>query len=323
MKTFPAEETAWAGRLAARLRVLQADAAADAPDLRLDFLKEEIERALHDIGPARRGSHLDALAEQFPDFAPPRGGESEVALLSLPPEVLVADLIDTAPTLPAETLAAWGQRLAEAGFGNATAASAGPGGGAFDLPADTRARLGLAAAQETDPERAARLCGLLIDLTIALDQLAWSVWKQVAPQSIIRRDAGPDGEFRRLAGRYLAGDPEVVATQVSQTLDRSRHLIAGLLAAIGPAGGTFARNYLAKFSPEAIATAAAAGGGSFLSSAEQRNWRKYTEMFGQVSGAAIERELLNAIAQYAETAILGPNRPPAAPPPAGGMKEEG
>ena len=67
----------------------------------------------------------------------------------------------------------------------------------------------------------------------------------------------------------------------------------------------------------------AASGGSFLSSAEQRNWRKYTEMFGQVSGAAIERELLNAIAQYAETAILGSNRPPAAPAPAGRMKDEG
>ena len=316
MKTLPAEETAWAGRLAARLRVLQADAAADAPSMRLDFLKEEIERALHDIAPARRGSHLDALAEQFPDFAPPRGGESEVALLSLPPEVMVADLIDSAPTLPAETLAAWGMRLAEAGFGNATAAPAGGGGGGFDLPVETRARLGLAAQQETDPERAARLCGLLIDLTIALDQLAWSVWKQVAPQSIIRRDAGPDGDFRRLAGRYLAGDPEVVATQVGQTLDRTRHLIAGLLAAIGPAGSTFARDYVARFSPEAVANAAS--GGSFLSSAEQRNWRKYTEMFGQVSGAAIERELLNAIAQYAETAILGPNRPPAVPQPAGG-----
>lgn len=322
MKTLPAEENAWAGRLASRLRVLQADAAADAPSLRLDFLKEEIERALHDIAPARRGAHLDALAEQFPDFAPPKGGESEVALLSLPPEVLVADLIDTAPTLPAETLYAWGQRLAEAGFGNAVAVEgSGQAAAAFDLPAETRARLGLAANQGTDSERAARLCGLLIELTIALDQLAWSVWKQVAPQSIIRRDAGPDGDFRRLAARYLAGDPEVVATQVSQVLDRTRHLIAGVLAAIGPAGSTFARDYLARFNPEAITHAAAAGGGGgFLSSVEQRNWRKYTEMFGQVSGAAIEHELLNAIAQYAETAILGPNRPPAVP---GRQKAEG
>ena len=313
MKTFPAEESAWAGRLAGRLRVLQADAAADAPDLRLDFFREEIERALHDIAPAQRGSHLDALAEQFPDFAPPRGGESEVALLSLPPEVLVADLVDAAPTLPAETRAAWGARLAAAGFGQAAPVAGGDAAGApFDLPAETRARLGLGTTQETDPDRAARLCGLLIELTIALDQLAWSVWKQVAPQSIVRRDAGPDGDFRRLAGRYLAGDPEVVAAQVSQTLDRTRQLIAGLLAAIGPAGGTFARDYLARFSPDAIAEAAsAAGGGGFLSSAEQRNWRKYTETFGQVSGAAIERELLRAIAQYAETAILGPNRPPA------------
>ena len=67
-----------------------------------------------------------------------------------------------------------------------------------------------------DPNRALRLFGLLADLTVALDQLAWSVWKQIAPQSIIRRETGSAGDFRKLAALYLSGDPEVATPQLAQ-----------------------------------------------------------------------------------------------------------
>jgi hypothetical protein len=317
MKTFPAAESAWAARLAARLRVLQTTCAEDEADMRLELLQEEVARALREIAPAQRAGYIEALEDKFPDFgsssmgAPAAGAaapaEDEIEFPTMPPEVLMADLLDAAPTLSAETRAEYGRRLAAAGFLVTSApAAAAP---AFDLPADARARFALSANQKVDQARAMRLFGLMADLTIALDQLAWSVWKQLAPQSIIRREAGAAGDFRKLAALYLSGDPEVATPQLAQLLDKTRKLVAGLLAGMGPAGSAFARNYLARFSPETIENRSAGG---FFSNADQRCWRAYIELFAQLNEQSVEREVLNAIVQYAEGAILGPNRPPSA-----------
>lgn len=323
MKTLPAAEAAWSARLAARLRVLQTSCAEDDADLRLGLLEEEIQRALRDVAPAQQADYLEALQDAFPDFAAPAapaatagaaaaaaGAETDdLDFPTLPPEVLMADLIDAAPTLSAEDRAEYGRRLAAAGFGVGApdASSAAP---AFELPGEVRARFAIPAGQTIDPARAMRLFGLLADLTTTLDQLAWSVWKQLAPQSGIRRESGAAGDFRKLAALYLSGDPEVASPQLAQLLDKTRQLIASVIAGLGPAGGNFARGFIARFSPAAIETRA---GGGFFTGGEQRNWRAYTDMFGQVTEQAIEHEVLNAIVQYAESAILGPNRPPAAP----------
>lgn len=319
MKSFPAAETAWAARLAAHLRVLQTSCAEDTEEMRLELMREEIARRLRDIAPAQRPSFLSALDEQFPEFGPAPGsnapaiaaetmGDLAIGFATLPPEVLVADLLDAAPTLTAEQRAEYGQRLAAAGFGVAAPASAA----AFELPGEVRARFALSPNQSVDPARAMRLFGLLADLTLALDQLAWSVWKQIAPQSIIRRESGAAGDFRKLAALYLSGDPEVATPQLSQLLDKTRKLVAGLLAGMGPAGSAFTKNYMARFSPEAIESRAGGGGGLF-GSAEQRYWRAYVEQFSQINEQSVEHEMLHAIVQYAEGAILGPNRPPSAP----------
>lgn len=317
MKTFPVAEATWSGRVAARLRVVQTTCAEDDADLRLDLLKEEIQRALREVAPAQQAGCLEALSEAFPDFAAssavpapaPEAADAAIDFPTLPPEVLMADLIDAAPTLSPEERADYGRRLAAAGFALPAPASSGATAG-FELPGEVRARFSLAAAQAVDPIRAMRLFGMLADLATTLDQLAWSVWKQLAPQSAIRREAGAAGDFRKLAALYLSGDPEVASPQLTQLLDRTRQLIASVLAGLGPAGGMFARDFIARFSPAAIEARA---GGGFFTGGEQRNWRAYVEMFGQVTEQAIEHEVLADIVQYAESAILGSNRPPAAP----------
>ena len=85
---------------------------------------------------------------------------------------------------------------------------------------------------------------------------------------------------------------------------------------MGPAGGTFARDFITRFAP---ATIEARASGGFFTGGDQRNWRAYTALFGQLTEQSVEHELLHAVVQYAESAILGPNRPPApsvpAPPP--------
>ena len=318
MKHFPAAEAAWSAGLAARLRLLQTTCADDAPDLRIGLLEEEIARAVREVPPDQRRAHLAALADAFPEFI--QGDQPAAAAApaaadpldfpTLPPEVLMADLIDAAPGLSSEQRAEYGQRLLAAGFGVAVAGTPAPAAAPFELPGEVRARFALPANQPVDAARALRLFGLVTDLTIALDQLAWSVWKQLAPQSVIRRESGPAGDFRRLAALYLAGDPEVASPQVAGLLDKTRRLVAGLLAALGPAGGTFAREFTERFSPAAIEARA---GGGFFTGGEQRNWRAYVAMFEQVSASSVEHEVLSAVVQYAESAILGPNRPPSAP----------
>ena len=314
MKTFPAAEAAWSARLAARLRVLQTTCVEDEAGLRLGLLEEEIQRALREIAPAQRPAYLAALDDAFPEL-----GNSEIPTAeapvpeealdfpTLPPEVLMADLIDAAPGLSPEIRADFGRRLAAAGFG--VGAAQGARAAPFELPGEVRARLALSATQPVDTARAVRLFGLMADLVTGLDQLAWSVWKQLAPHSVIRREAGPAGDFRKLAALYLSGDPEVASPQLAGQLDRTRKLIAGLLAGMGPAGGTFARGFIERFAPAAIEARA---GGGFFTGGEQRNWRAYVTLFEQVTEPAIEHEVLNAIVQYAESAILGPNRPPSA-----------
>ena len=50
---------------------------------------------------------------------------------------------------------------------------------------------------------------VLVDLVVTMDQLTWNVWKSVAPNSIVRRDAGDAGDLKKLAGPYLVGDNEI------------------------------------------------------------------------------------------------------------------
>ncbi len=155
--------------------------------------------------------------------------------------------------------------------------------------------------------RTLRLIAALIDFSVTLDQVAWSVWKQLAPKSVVRRDAGPDGDFRKIAGPYLAGDDEVSTTQITQVLDKTRQLTAGLLAGIGATGETFARQFLSRFAPPAIQEQTNAEPGFFIGP-EQKCWRRYVALFGETNGVAVEKEINAAITKYAEDLILGKDR---------------
>jgi hypothetical protein len=148
---------------------------------------------------------------------------------------------------------------------------------------------------------------------VTLDQLVWTLWKNLAPQSIVRRAAV--GDLRKLAGPYLTGDPEVSTAQITQALDKTRQLAASLLAAMGTTGETFARNYLTRFSPASIKERADAESGFFIGP-EQKCWRKYTDMFNEISGMQIEQEISRIIVNCAEGLILGSSRPGAMPAPA-------
>lgn len=304
------DEISWAMRVGARLQMLQASFADDDAAARTGYIEEEVEHALRDVPPARRGAYLQALAERFPSWESRAATPAPAASQSSTPqeetpEALVNRLAAMAAGLSNDARWSLSYRLQQAGFAISVPAAAAAD--ADEVPPELQRRLSIEAGQTIDRKRALRLTAVLIDLVVTMDQISWSLWKNLAPNSIVRRDPGATGDLKKLAGPYLLGDNEVSTTQVTQVLDKTRQLIAGLLAAIGATGEAFARQFLGRYSPQAIKELAEAEPGFFIG-AEQKCWRKYIEVFNELSGVAIENEITGTIAKYTENLILGSGR---------------
>jgi hypothetical protein len=314
MTAHLSDEALWAVGVSTRLRTLHASFADDDAAARREYLAEEIERAIREVPASRRKLYLEALAERFPEWenkdttAPEEEAIEAEQPVDHSPASLVAELAAIARGLSDEERRDLAYQLQEAGFAVAVPMPAGAQE-TEEIPPELQKKLALQPSQTLDRKRVIRLIGVLIDLVVTMDQLAWNVWKNLAPNSRVRRDPGPTGDLRKITGPFLVGDSEVSAAQVTQLLDKTRQLIAGLLAAVGATGETFARQYLIRFSPQSIKEAADAEPGFFIGP-EQRCWRKYTQLFNEVSGVTIENEIANAIVKYTEDLILGGGRPP-------------
>lgn len=299
MESYLSEEALWASGLAARLRLIQANFADDPASVRQRYLTEEIERALKAVSPTRRKLHLDTLAERFPAWEGVRStANSDVKAGSAPlrPEELVANLVQLAPTLSPEARAAFASQLQTAGLSVKESANE-----FLELPPELQKKLGLPAGKPLQLERAVKLLAITTDLALVLEQLAWALWKQLAPKSAIRKET----ELSRLAGSYLAGDAEVSTAQLSQPVEKTRRLIAGLLGAVGRAGSSYARKYVTRLSPEVIEDWAKMEK-KWNETLEMACWRKFVQQAREhASEPAIEHEIQEAICKSAENLILG------------------
>jgi hypothetical protein len=288
----------WAGALAARLRVLQANFADDDPATRQSYLVEEIERALKGCVSEKRKILLDALTVRFPswqDSGPVRVTAAAPSVAQTP-ESLLDQLLEAVPSLtPAQRVAAVG-KLQSAGL----VAQERVAGG-LEIPAELLKRLGLPEGQAPNAQRAAKTLALLLDMVLTIDQLVWTLWKQLSSKSAIRREA----DLGKMSGEYLAGNAEVSTTQVSQGLERTRKMIAGLLGAVGRAGGAYARERARLFDPTAI-EADARSEKKWNESLEYACWRKYVQLCKEYGAEpVIEKGIQEAVAKAAENLIMG------------------
>ncbi len=293
--------------------MLQASFADDDPAGRRGYIEEEIEREIREVPPSVRGAFLEALAERFPSWetAPtppavsaPAAPVAAVAAAPATPQSLVEQLAALAGSLSEETRWNLSQYLQQAGYAIAVTEAAAPPAASTEIPIELVRKLGLEPGVPLDHGRTLKLVAVLVDLVVTMDQLSWSVWKSLAPNSIVRRDPGATGDLRKLTGPYLLGDNEVSTAQITQLLDKTRQLIAGLLAAVGSTGEAFARQHLSRFSPPSIKEQAEADQGFFIGT-EQKCWRKYIELFNATSGVAIENEIASIMVKYTENLILG------------------
>ncbi|HEY3899533.1 MAG TPA: hypothetical protein VGM54_13010 [Chthoniobacter sp.] len=304
------EDAEWASGLGAQLRLIQASFAEDDAATRQQYISDEIARALKTVSPTKRRAYLQALAERFPNWEGAPAPKAD-PIAELAPEDLVARLVEVAPYLTIVQRKALSEQLEAAGLvaarPMAPTPTASTPGNAEVIPEELQKKLGLDANQQLSQLRVLRLIAVLIEFSVTLDQLSWNVWKQVAPKSIVRREAGPESDFRKIAGPYLTGDDEVSTAQISQVVDKTRQLIAGLLAAVGSTGETFARQFLGRIAPAAIKEKADAESGFFVGP-EQRCWRKYLEIFNDISGISVEKEIAEVLASRTEELILGKGR---------------
>jgi len=290
--------------------MLQTSFANDPPDTRRDFLLEEIERSLKGVVESRWAEYLGALTDRFPGPERMETGLYDSAPAPSQPakktaQELAEELLDRVNELPKEIKVELADRFRP--FDPQTLA-----GRSLNLSPELRGKLGLTPDQPLDDERLNKLFTALLEMVVVLDNLTWNLWKTIAPKSVVRRESS-DG-LRRTVGRYLAGDREVATLQITQMLEKTRQLLAGLLSAIGPAGETYARHHMETFAPEKIRAAVEAASPGFLTNVEQKSWRRYLTLAGELSGLAVEKQIVDAIVTYTEEVILG-RKPPGAEPP--------
>lgn len=296
-----AKPAAWAASLVTRLKYLQTNLTEASPENRQVYMEEELRRALQELPLEKRGSHLYALAQAFPEW------ELAAATVTAPaaaarqtPEEIVRSFVQLAPSLSGEQREKVKQELAALGL---VLPSPQPIEG--DALTGLRTKLKLDAEDPINVTQLAKLFAAYAEAMLALDQLAWNVWRNAAPKSPIRRDIA-QGDLRTVTRRALAGDAESAVAQaaVQKQLEASRQLVAGLLAGLGPAGKNFARRYQQRYTPDAVREVVRAEGGK----GDLQFWKKHTELAAEVTETVIEDDVQAAVVKYAEDLMRGSQR---------------
>ena len=297
-----AERATWASSLVTRLKYLQTTLTEETPENRQVHLEAELRRALQQVPVDKRGAHLYALTEALPEWnLAAATALAPAAVARQTPDEIVASFLQLVPQLTGEQRESVKQKLAAAGL--ILPAQQGIEGDALMA---VRAKLKLDPEDPIDAEQLARLFAVYAEAMLALDQLAWNVWRNAAPKSPVRRDTA-QGDLRTVTRRTLSGDAEAAATLgfVQKQIEASRQLIAGLLAGLGPAGKNFARRYQQRYTPDAVRELVRTEGGGKNDAAY---WKKHTELAAEITETVIEDAVQAAVVKYAEDLMRGTTR---------------
>lgn len=297
-----AKPAAWATSLTTRLKYLQANLPDATPEVRQVQIEQELSRALQELPLEKRGSHLYALAQAFPEWELAAASAiAPAAVARQTPDEIVQSFLKIVPQLTGEQRDKVKAQLATLGL---VLPSAQPLEG--DALVAVRTKLKLDAEDPINAPQLAKLFAAYAEAMLALDQLAWNVWRNAAPKSPIRRDVA-QGDLRTVTRRALAGDADSAVTlgHVQKQLEASRQLIAGLLAGLGPAGKNFARRYQQRYTPDAVREAVRAEGGG---KNDAQFWKKHTELAAEITETVIEDDVQAAVVKYAEDLMRGSQR---------------
>lgn len=294
----------------ARLRMVQFDFADEEAQVREEYIAEALELAISSVPSSDRAAFLAELLEAFPSWDTQVDVSARAAAAAAVPKsttdqkelsdwsFLVSRLIKLAPALSEEERQVARDRLAAAGL--AAEAGSGPGW-REDVVASLRKQIGLREDEPVDATRLVEGFSELVQTIRTLDQVAWKTWREIAPRSKVR---GP-ANFQRNLARFAAGDPEIARGQIAREVGQLRQLVAALILAIRKASGEFANRHLGRISAPAIMKLSQTEGKKLTESWELKYWKKYCELTAGLSQATIEREIMDAIAAYADQVMEG------------------
>jgi hypothetical protein len=297
-----AERATWVSALVTRFKYLQTTLAQEKPEDRQVHLEEELRRALQAVPVDKRGAHLYELAQAFPEWdLAAATAIAPAAAARQTPEEVVQSFLQLAPQLAGEQREKVKQQLAAAGL-----ILPAPQAIEGEALAAVRAKLKLDPEDPIDAQQLAKLFAIYAEAMLALDQLAWNVWRNAAPKSPVRRDT-TQGDLRTVTRRSLSGDAEAAAAlgHTQKQIEASRQLIAGLLAGLGPAGKNFARRFQQRYTPDAIRELVRTEGGG---KGDAQYWKKHTELAAEITETVIEDDVQAAVVKYAEDLMRGAAR---------------
>jgi len=300
------QECNWISEVAGRLRLIQADAAAAAPEKSRGFLSEEIARNLKTVPPAQRKRYLEALLCRFPVagqvLKPAPSAASAPVRVAESPEQLLERFLGVVTGLPLEKRAEFLKRLAEAGLVLAPVCAPIPA--ALD---ELRKALGLAADQQLRLDRLEQLGILLVDMVRRLNDRAADAMRDLFPRNPL-----PDrpSDFRQTAARFLTGEIESLDAQVQAVAS----LLGTVLVALQGGGKDFGRHYLDKYSPSAILEVIESEKQFGLLPWQQTKheccWSKYVDLAKDISTPdMIDRKIKDRLAEFVKKKGLG-GQPP-------------
>jgi hypothetical protein len=297
----------WALSFSRRLRNWQSSRADEPPEVREKFLSDELERELRQLSGVHRKDYLDALSEYFPGYEITESKnvqtQEKTALLF---DRLLDQLLELTPVLTAEQKENLVSRLHKASLFSGTSlqpierTELAAALGNLNLPADLT----------LDVKRLGHLFTTLSNITIALDRLAWDVWKKVAPMSSVKRDS-MQPELQGLMARAISNTQAAPVRQAQEQLERTRSLIAGMITSMETIGQDFANYYHDNFSPAAIKEYLKQSNGGIsgiFANPDSRAWACYTDRAYQLVPSAIEKEIKKQLSRSTEKLILGENK---------------
>lgn len=291
-----------------RLRLIQIDFADESAEVRRGYLTEAVELSLDQVVPDQRNGFLTELIARFPTWDAniqvdrveekviTRSETDERELQD--PSFLVARLTGLAPSLSDAERQAVIERLREAGL-----APAAQGGWPEEGVARLKESLQLGGADAMDPDRVLELAALVTDFAASLDQLVWRAWQKLAPKSTFRSTT----PLRSIFSQFATGDQGTPRGQVVHDIRKLRQLVAALVSAAGMSG-QFATRYVARFSPAEIETLVGMEGGGFFVAKEVKCWRRFAELAAEVSEQAVEQDIREQVAEFAESLMRGLRR---------------
>jgi hypothetical protein len=295
--------------LSQRLRMLHTELAEQSPEMRVEQLRDEVQRAVSSMPPQEREGFLSELAQQFPLWSASNGTMPKAA-----PAAATAAPLPTDPKSLAEMLIELGRgmsqaekdavtaRLSAGGFSTVVkevVRESGGGGGAAFPPAalaEFKKAVGLPADGEVNPGRLLELAALLTEFTLKIEPWACSYWRDLAPDAKNPIYQTLNKEFPR----YVSGDDKITKEAMHKSVYKLRSLVSLLMKGVMEAGKQFARDHMTRYSMEAVRESAPK---ETFKSDEYRCWKQYERLMEGVDAPAIEKRIKQLIAKDVDTGL--------------------